>query len=146
MILESEYLTAVCLEFRWFQILSAQYLDPLSNKVGIWITNIWIGETSEKQTFTCLLFRCPVIVCFSRHDLNTGLKVCYSSHDICSLRLSDCKYYLLVGTNNQILFYFNSILTLFLSESERRCQHLDKQYDAKFKSRGCWKRGRRFSK
>ena len=31
------------------------------NTVGIWIVKIWLAETSE-QTFTCLLFRCPIIV------------------------------------------------------------------------------------
>ena len=44
--------------------------------------NIWIADTSEYQTFTCLPFRCPVIVCYSSHSLNTKLKVCYSSHDL----------------------------------------------------------------
>ena len=49
---------------------------------GIWITNIWIRERFEKQTFTCSLFRFPVIVRYSRCGLNTKLKVRYSSHDL----------------------------------------------------------------
>ena len=48
--------------------------------VGIWLTNIWIRETSEKQTFPCSLFRCRLIVHYSSHDLNTKLKVGFLSH------------------------------------------------------------------
>ena len=35
---------------------------------------IWIAETSQLQTLSCSLFRCPVIVCYSSHDLNGELK------------------------------------------------------------------------
>ena len=33
----------------------------IRSTVGIWIANNWIAETSEKQTFSSLLFRCPVL-------------------------------------------------------------------------------------
>ena len=35
----------------------------------------WIAEISEYWIFTCLLFRCPLIVHYSSHDLNSRLKV-----------------------------------------------------------------------
>ena len=46
--------------------------------VGIWITRIWITETSDLIAFTSSLFICPVLVCYSSHDLNTKLQVCCS--------------------------------------------------------------------
>ena len=75
--------TSAYLTFRFFNaltILKTSYdIQTLQYTVGIWITNMWTGET-----FTCWLFRCPVIVCYSRHDLNTEL-VCYSDpHCICN--------------------------------------------------------------
>ena len=43
------------------------YKKKCSCTVGIWLRKIWILETSEKQTFTCLLFRCPIFQWWSEY-------------------------------------------------------------------------------
>ena len=63
---------------QYSQLMKLDYLDQItkqffSTTMGIWIPSNLIRETSEYWTFTCLLFRCPVIVYYSGHGLNTEL-------------------------------------------------------------------------
>ena len=52
-------------------------------KDGTLSFQVYSGDlNSEHLNSVFPLFRCPLIVRYSRHDLNSELKVCYSSHDL----------------------------------------------------------------
>ena len=58
-----------------FWVVRFQSNLPLSRVLISHTVGSWIAEISENWIFTCLLFRCPLIVHYSSHDLNSKLKV-----------------------------------------------------------------------